>query len=309
MISTRTPFGGRGRHVAQYAALRLLSALGRALPLDVASALAGRVARTFGPWSGEHRQALHHIALGLGAETTPAARERIAREMWETIGRTLMETLQMRRLVNDPSRFLMPDGTATDAAGRTGTIYVGAHLGNWEVAAWPLSVIGDRALGIYRPVKNPRVDSYLQRLRQRLYPAGLAAKGAVPLIRLIAEARRGASIAMLADQREHRGVVAPFLGRPAPTTTAPALLALRLGAPLVAARAVRIGGARFRLELTPIEVERSGNLSHDLHRTTERMNAVFSGWIRETPGQWLWTHRRWGRSPVAAAGVDATPTG
>jgi KDO2-lipid IV(A) lauroyltransferase len=31
----------------------------------------------------------------------------------------------------------------------------------------------------------------------------------------------------------------------------------------------------------------------DVDATTQAINDIIAGWIREHPGQWLWQHRRW----------------
>ncbi len=59
-------------------------------------------------------------------------------------------------------------------------------------------------------------------------------------------------------------------------------------------RAIRLGGARFRLELTePLELPRDAAGKVDVEAATAILNRVVEGWVREHPGQWLWMHRRW----------------
>ena len=31
----------------------------------------------------------------------------------------------------------------------------------------------------------------------------------------------------------------------------------------------------------------------DVQGTTQKINTIIEGWIREHPEQWLWLHRRW----------------
>ena len=46
-----------------------------------------------------------------------------------------------------------------------GILFLTAHYGNWEVAAWPLTLCDANMTGVYRLVKNPYVDSYLTGMR------------------------------------------------------------------------------------------------------------------------------------------------
>ncbi len=67
------------------------------LPTDAASALGGWIGRTLGPRLAIHRRALRHIGLAM-PETDPARRERIAREMWDNLGRVLGEIPHLSRI-------------------------------------------------------------------------------------------------------------------------------------------------------------------------------------------------------------------
>ena len=107
--------------------------------------------------------------------------------------------------------------------------------------------------------------------------------------------RGGGSLAVMADLREHKGIDAPFFGRPAPSTPFPALMARAIGVPLVAGRVLRTDGARFVVTAEIVPVPRTHDRDADVRQATEALQAVFERWIREAPGQWMWGHRRWAR--------------
>jgi KDO2-lipid IV(A) lauroyltransferase len=90
------------------------------------------------------------------------------------------------------------------------------------------------------------------------------------------------------------GIAVPFFGRPAMTAPALAQFALKYDCPLVPVHVVREGGFRFRVIVEPpLEVRPTGDRHGDLATITGAVNRVIEGWIRATPGQWLWLHRRW----------------
>jgi KDO2-lipid IV(A) lauroyltransferase len=106
--------------------------------------------------------------------------------------------------------------------------------------------------------------------------------------------RRGAHLALLADQKLNDGIAVPFFGRPAMTAPALALLALRFDCTVLPARVERLRGAHFRLTLyPPLELPRSGDRDADVAALMERVNRTLEGWIRERPEQWFWLHNRW----------------
>jgi KDO2-lipid IV(A) lauroyltransferase len=93
---------------------------------------------------------------------------------------------------------------------------------------------------------------------------------------------------------DRRGPKIRFLGRTATANPLLARLARRFDCPIHGARAIRLRGNRFRLELTEaVTLPRDARGSVDVPAATQHINDIVEGWIREYPGQWLWQHRRW----------------
>jgi KDO2-lipid IV(A) lauroyltransferase len=90
-----------------------------------------------------------------------------------------------------------------------------------------------------------------------------------------------------------------FFGHPAMASSLPAVLARRLDMPLIAGRIARTGGAHFRLDAVSIPLARTDDPTADIAAATTAVSAQFEAWIRDTPGQWMWAHRKW-RDPVPA---------
>ena len=77
-----------------------------------------------------------------------------------------------------------------------------------------------------------------------------------------------------------------------------AALALKTGCPIVPARCVLRGDGRYRMVYgPPVEWSSSGRRGEDVARLTQHIASVIEGWVRETPEQWLWLHRRWKTTP------------
>jgi KDO2-lipid IV(A) lauroyltransferase len=224
---------------------------------------------------------------------------------WENLGRVLAEMMQMDRLLKDPSRIEIPDlpvlARYRDKLGPV--VGVSLHLGNWELAIWPLVVAGANPAALYRAVGNPYIDRYLVAKRRALCPAGLIGRRRPDASsledlqtahRLMDYVRSGGRVGIVCDQYYKRGVPVPFFGR---TTLAPpiaAVIARRIGARVWMARCLRIGAdSRFRIEIKELRVPRTGNQADDVRRALSAIHAQFEHWIREAPSQWLWSHRIW----------------
>src|SRR5262245_31106693 len=91
------------RHRVEYAALRLLPALVRVLPLETGADVSGRLWRLIAPLNRRHGRAMENLAVAF-PDKSPAEREAIARAMWENLGRVMAETMQIDRIIAEPDR-------------------------------------------------------------------------------------------------------------------------------------------------------------------------------------------------------------
>lgn len=284
----------RLRYMIEYAALRFVGFVMRLLPMDTASGFMGWCWRMMAPRLRRHPRALAHLALAY-PEKSAAERERIALAMWTNLGRVFAESFFVERLLASGR---IEDRVAplleTLKSSHRGIVFVSAHYGNWELAITPTMTAGIKAAGVYQRVKNDYVEALLMALRRERYPRGLFAKGTDIARRLMRVAREGGAVAMLADLRDRGGLPVPFFGRLAPSTNFPAALCRSTDAALVAARVIRVKGARFIIEAEVIQVPRTDDRDADIAETTRRIQSKFEGWIREYPDHWMWAHRRWG---------------
>ncbi len=274
----------------------------RALGPDRAAALGGFVARNLGPLLPVHRVALDNIRHAF-PDLPPAEHHRIAREAWDNLGRTACEYVHMDRIWDlDLNR---PEAGRIKASpevitrfeelrddGKPALIFA-AHLANWELPAIAAARHGLAAAVLYRRPNNAAVARDILALRQdsmgELIPAGLTAP-----IRMAEALDAGKHVGMLVDQRFGRGPRLDFLGRPASSNPLLARLARRFDCPVHGARAIRLPGGGFRLELTEaIALPRDAQGRVDVEAATALINRIVEGWVREHPGQWLWMHRRW----------------
>ena len=294
------------RYRAEYLGLRLIVGLVRAAPLDVAGNVSAKIWRVIAPYDRRHQRALQNLAIAF-PEKSPAEREAIALAMWENLGRVMTETMQLDRIIAEPDRIQLVDASARVferyQSKMGAAIGVTLHMGNWELAVWPLTVAGNNPAAVYRTVKNPYVDKYLRRLRKDLYPGGLLGKGRIndtvdegqTTARLIMDfVRQGGRLGLVCDLHERTGLPVPFFGRPAKSVAIPAMIARRVGARIWMGRCLRVGKqCRFTIELKELKVPRTANAAEDVKWVTAAMQAQFETWVRDAPEQWMWSNRRW----------------
>ena len=178
-----------------------------------------------------------------------------------------------------------------------GALVVSGHLGNWEIGGSGVAARGIPFDAVARPQNNPLVDRMVNRARARLgmtiIPMGGATKKALRSL------REGRVVGLVADQdARRRGVFVPFFGRPASTFRGPAVLALRSGAAVFAASAVRRPDGRYRIRLRRLPAP-SGEGAEQEWKLTAALAAALESAVREEPEQYLWHHRRWKTEPTA----------
>lgn len=291
------------RHLFEYALLRGIIALVRLFPLDTARELSAKGWRLLAPYGRRHRRALDNLAIAF-PDKSAAEREAIAMEMWGNLGRVMAETMLLDRILEEPERIEIETPELVDRyAGKMGAaITCSLHMGNWELAMWPLTAIGAKPAAVYRLVENPYIDLYLRDQRKALYPGGLFARGKMKgaklghdTARMIASyVRQGGRLGFLADRYERKGVMVPFFGKPAGSNVVPVMLARRAGARLWAGRCIRIGKeSRFKVGMREIKIPWTNDPQADIEEALTELQAQFEAWIREHPEQWMWSNRRW----------------
>lgn len=184
---------------------------------------------------------------------------------------------------------------AAQAQGR-GAILVSPHIGNMDVVVQYLALKG---YPITIPVERVAPESLFQflcRLRTRqgvhLVPIGPDA-----MRDMLAALRRGDLIGILADRdRQATGIVTSFFGAPTRLPAAPVLLALRSGAPIVLAHAVRQPGGRVLGKIyPPIRLDRAaeGGMQGAIERGMATVATLIERPIRDYPDQWAVFHHIW----------------
>lgn len=279
-------------HRFEYAGYRLAAAILSALPVEAASGLGGFLWRRLAPFDRRHARALENLKLAF-PESTPEWRERVARDMWEGLGRVFAEGFHLEEIVASGRLKLTPDSLDAMPEDRR-FVAAAPHQGNWELAAAILRFSGGRAGGVYQRLKNPLVDAHVRALRAPFYPGGLWPKQGAAARQALRHLREGGVFATMGDLRDSHGPLIPFFGRPAPTSIFPALAARLADAPLLAAEIVREPGVRFTVRLVRVEAPRTQDREADALAGAAALQAAFEASIRRRPEQWMWNSRRWG---------------
>ncbi len=277
-------------------ALRVLFVLMRLIPRVVASALGGFIGRNLGPRLSITRRARRHLAQAM-PELSAVRQDQIIGEMWDNLGRVALEYPHIARIrvYESGSPVEITGLEHLDAAMASGkpVILFSGHLANWEIGALAVVQRGLHLLQIYRAANNPAVEAMMVAFRKSIGVEAVP-KGAKGGRRSATVIKAGGVMGLLVDQKMNDGIPVPFFGRDAWTAPALAKLALRYDAVVIPWRVERLPRSTFRLKVFPVmDLAPTNDSASDVRRVMTDVNALLEAWIRDTPGQWFWLHRRW----------------
>lgn len=297
------------RHAVEFLAYLAVKGLVRLLPHRAARGPGRAIGRLAHALLRRHRRiAADNLALAL-PELSEDERRRTVRACFEHFGLALADAVSAQRFdLEELCRRLDLEGwehlqdaereVARRAPG-TGVFVLSAHLGLWEIAAYPPGIYGGPLHVVGRPPDNLWLGRELERARARFGNRPLAKRGAVrSMLRVLIQ---GGRVGILIDQRARpaEGIWVPFFGRPSYTTPVLARLALRTGAPVVPIFGYPLPRGRYRVALRePIWPETAAGLEDEeaVAELTRRYLAACEHEIRQHPEMWLWMHERW-RAP------------
>jgi Kdo2-lipid IVA lauroyltransferase/acyltransferase len=270
------------------------------LPLRAQAAIGSAFGALLHRWAGRRRRvALRNLAWCF-PELDEAARERLAREHFRWLGRSLLERgllwyaspQRLRRLIRVEGdvalaersdravMWLVPHFVALDVAG------VAALLFQTQPAA-----------SIYQEQSDPVMDAAMRRGRLRFGRAEIFARSesAKPLLRAIRQRHAFFNLPDM-DFGLRDAAFVPFFGHPAATLLAPSRMARALDMvvqPVVAE--LLPGGAGYRVRFLEPWTDFP---TDDPLADTARMNRWIEDEIRRNPAQYLWVHKRFKTRPA-----------
>jgi phosphatidylinositol dimannoside acyltransferase len=286
---------GPGR--ASYLAYRAGAEAARALPPAIGWHVVRMLAFVMRSASGPRRRLVRrHLIRVTAGELHGAALRRATTQVFRNYGRYWMELFRLDDDVDAAVDRFTCDGhehlNDALALGR-GAIVALPHLGNWDVAgAWlarqghPLTVVVER-------LEPPELFEWFVAQRRKIgmhvIPLGNGAGSRV------ARVLRDGHVVCLVSDRDVAGDGVPvrFFGSPTTMPSGPAMLAARLGVPILPAGVFFESDGRHRARILPALSAPApgdgapGRLQGEVARLTQELAAHFEELIALAPDQWL----------------------
>ncbi len=275
-----------------------LLASSRLLSPARASRIGEALLARFGPLSPKHKLVLDNVDIAF-ADKDEKTREKIATDSWRSVGALFGEMTQFHKIAAAPLGEYLEIVAKCDLEPyrnrqRSG-VFCGAHIANWEILLLVFSLQRIPALAFVAPLQNPHLGRLLRKIRETtgcvMYNRDTSLK---PVIRHV---RDGGSLGTLIDVRVDGGLKVPFFGHPMQVSNTPARLALRYGCDLIPYQCERLDNASLRVTIhEPVSKEGlAGDEQARLAEFSARHLRLVERWIKDAPGDWLMTTRRWER--------------
>ena len=271
------------------------------LPLSLLAPL-GQLVGMFAYWLVASRRRVARINLGLCfPDLTSQQREKLLREHFRAFGRGLVEggiawwgsPERLRRMVRIEGQ------EHVDALDGQLFIVLVPHFVGIELEGLRMT-LDYRGVAVYVQQKNPYIDAFLKRRRERFRGTRMISRQEG--VKAVLRALQGGQALQLSpdmDLGARDAVFVPFFGISAATVTALPRMARLTNAkiiPLVITQ--HPGGRGYVARFYPAWANYP---TTDVKGDTRRMNAFIEERVRDMPAQYLWTHRRFKTRPPGEA--------
>jgi KDO2-lipid IV(A) lauroyltransferase len=224
----------------------------------------------------------------------------VNRQLFVNFARYLAEFFRTARIdrgfVEKNVRFEGRENLDAALSSGKGALLVGAHIGNWELGAVVLALLGYKINIIAWIHKNRRINDFFLSRREgkgvKVIPSeGLAVRGVFSAL------QNNEAVALLGDidyPNPDMGITVKLFGHDTKIPKGPALFSLRTEAPIVPTFVIREHGTRFRFVFEkPILPGADRKSAEALTRLTGKIAEVIESYIARYPSQWFMFRPRW----------------
>jgi Kdo2-lipid IVA lauroyltransferase/acyltransferase len=241
---------------------------------------------------------LRNLQFALGHELNQEQRQELAQEVFHHFVRFFFEAIAMLLLPLSKlqKKVIVIGAENAEAALKLGkgVLAIVAHAGNWEFTGmvsgstyYPFAIVA-------RKHDQPFMDSIIRFLRERggntMIPKQRGLKA------ILTQLKKNQLVGMAIDQNTTTkgGILVDFFGHRARTTPIAAILARRFGTPVLPVLSRRLPDGRHLMQISPpLPMVITADPEADIRRHVQLQNDTVEAWVRVSPEQWLWLHKRW----------------
>jgi len=252
--------------------------------------------------------------IGVGAyqlafalpELSASEHQELLKESALNVGQTLFEALAIQKISKNPERWITIEGRDIiedlKAQGK-GALVLFGHFGNWELIPVVYQMLDIQGVAPESPIGVPGLDKMLIDNRTNdhftVVPRGTANSAK----QMLGCLKNGGFYLMAIDQdlAKVQNLFVDFFGKPAATSQGAANVAQRFKVPVLSVFGKRLADGTHHYKIQKLSSPEYESSDQETFELTQRYTQAIEAHIRETPGQWVWFHRRWKTRPEGEA--------
>lgn len=219
--------------------------------------------------------------------------EAVSKKILANFGRHIVEILHIASFKEGKRGFRVdlstPEGATFDGKGPA--IYIGAHVGSWELCPIVFAERKQPLTIIYTENDSPTIDNLLMQSRKQTGCHYVEKDNA---LRACYQAlNRGEAIGLLVDQRVKLGVDVDFFDKPTAMSRIPARLAMNFNCPIIPMDVVRIKPGHLRV-IFHEAIRQTGETGKQAElELTQQIACAIQASITRNVDSWFCNKLRW----------------
>ncbi len=261
------------------------------LPLKISYKLACVIADIYYGFSYKDRIAvIKNINMVLGKTASDKESRRVARRVFQNFAKYLVDFFRFSKVDEDYiKKFIKVEGLGNldEALSKgKGAVLLSAHIGNWELGASVLSLVGYPTAAVVLSHKHKKINDFFLEQRKvcKVQPIqiGISLKACYKLL------KDNKLLALLGDRDFTRnGLLCEFFGQNTMIPKGPAVFSYRIGSAIVPSFMIREPDDTFKLVFEkPIYPDPSMGEELAIVTLTGKCTSIIESYIRRYPAQW-----------------------
>ena len=220
---------------------------------------------------------------------------KIINNSWKNLGKNLYELNNLKKLIDDKNaiKILGLEKLKKIKKENSPVIFFSIHSGNWEICVPILDKSGFNIGAIYRHINNVFFDRYIFKKRTdslKTKNSFYTPKGKLSAKEILEGVINNKNIFLLVDQKDSAGTLINFFGRKVKTQTGFLKIARKYNLRIIPMRNIRLPDNTLQITFEEPLGHSNDNISDD--KKMLEINAIVERWIRESPENWFWQHKR-----------------
>ena len=220
---------------------------------------------------------------------------KIINNSWKNLGKNLYELNNLKKLIDDKNaiKILGLEKLKKIKKENSPVIFFSIHSGNWEICVPILDKSGFNIGAIYRHINNVFFDRYIFKKRTdslKTKNSFYTPKGKLSAKEILEGVINNKNIFLLVDQKDSAGTLINFFGRKVKTQTGFLKIARKYNLKIIHMKNIRLPDNTLQIKFEEPLDHSNDNISDD--KKMLEINAIVERWIRESPENWFWQHKR-----------------